>query len=98
MRFRAQECEELSKLNTEDLEQIDRFFRILLLKKGSHPGILAKPDRIWNMDETAIDGIWGAREEVCSPVYSHAREHKASSVNKEAYKHVTVVFLFLSVV
>lgn len=89
--FRSQESKEKAKLNAENFNHVDRFFRILDDIGERCPGILSNPNRIWNMDETAIDGTWGKKEKVFTASDSHKGGFRACSRSKGANKHVTAV-------
>ena len=57
--FRSHERKDLAKVKGENYEHVDTFFRILEGVEHDIPGILQNGDRLWNMDETAVDTEYG---------------------------------------
>lgn len=78
--FRNAESKEIAKLNAENYEHVQHFFGILTDLDRKHKGLLANPNRIVNMDETAVDATYGKREKVFTASTSHhggfKKEHK----------------------
>ena len=89
--FRAQENKERVKLHAESVSHIQPFFDIINDIGKNHPGMLTNPNRIWNLDETAVDGRYGKREKVFLSSDSHHGGFVACSTNKASQKHITAV-------
>lgn len=56
-----------------------------------HPGVLTDPNRIWNLDETAVDATFGKKENVFTSASSHHGGYKSCSTSYAAPKHITAV-------
>ena len=59
--FRSHERKDLAKVKGENYEHVDTFFRILEGVEHDIQGILRNGDRLWNMDETAVDTEYGKK-------------------------------------
>lgn len=87
--YRKQENKEAAKLKAENHEHVMTFAEQLRAVEQRHPGIFTDPDRLWNMDETHVDGEFGKRRKG----FTDARSHHGGfmSVQKGSGKHMTAL-------
>ena len=69
--FRAQESTEAAKLSAETEAHVAPFFKLLSEIGDRNPGLLKNPHRIWNLDETRVDYIFGKKKKVFTSATSH---------------------------
>lgn len=87
--FRNYESKDLAKLKGECFEHVDPFLDIVSMIGEKHAGLLSDGDRIWNLDETAVDPELGKKLKVFSDASSH---HGGSRVAcSGSGRHVTAV-------
>ena len=89
--FRNYERKENAKLKGESYEHVQRYFEVLKDIEAKHPGILQDGNRIWNMDETAVDSTFGQKRKVFGPSNTHHGGFVASAKTAGAGKHITCV-------
>ena len=89
--FRAQQNKERGKLQAESLSNVQPIFDIINNIGRKNPEILNNPNRIWNLDETAVDATYGKREKVFTSSKNNEGGFIACSTNKASQKHITAV-------
>ena len=89
--FRNYERKENAKLKGESFWHVQRYFDVLKQIESKYPGILEDGDRIWNVDETAVDSTFGKKRKVFGPSNSHHGGFVASAKTAGAGKHIRCV-------
>ena len=87
--YRKAENKDAAKLGVESSEHVNTFDKRLADVEKRHPGIFHDPRRLWNMDETHVDGEFGRRIKTFTDASSHHGGFK--SVHKGSGKRVTAV-------
>lgn len=67
------------------------FFALVSDINEKHPGILRNPNRLWNLDETAVDATFGKKKNVFASSNSHHGGYNSCSTNYASRKHITAV-------
>ena len=62
--FRNYERKDNAKLKGESYMRVQRYFEVLQNIESKHGGIIDDGDRIWNVDETAVESTSGQKRKV----------------------------------
>lgn len=87
--YRRTENKEAAKQNAENFVHVQSFEQRLREVGKRHPGIFDDPNRLWNMDETQVDGEFGHRRKSFSSASSNHGGY--SVVRKGSGKHLTAI-------
>ena len=82
---------EAEKLKAESRKHFQAFLTVLKNVDRLHPGLFGDPDRIWNVDETAVDATNGNSKKVFCSAASHHGGFAASSGANGPNKHITAM-------
>eukprot|EP00171_Calliarthron_tuberculosum_P002529 IDg2529t1 len=91
--LRKAESKEHAKLYAENYVHVNRFFKIMQDLEDKHAGLLSNPNRIVNIDETAVDATFGKREKAFTAANSHHGGFRGEKAVYGARQHVTAVVM-----
>lgn len=90
---RSAENKDITKLAAENYDHVASFSEALSNVEKDFSGIFKDPDRLWNIDETAVSCEFGRKVKVFGPSATHHGGYKASTAAK-MNKHITAVVAF----
>lgn len=88
--YRVAENKRTASLVAERYEHVCTFKKALQSVEERHSGIFSDPERVWNLDETAVSPEFGRKVKVFSPSGSHHGGSRAQRGTK-SNKHVTAL-------